>query len=693
MPLNQPLTTIQRELRELIAEDFAAALLRLKELLPDAAEKQADVTSLLGRLNDSNKKYARNIISNEEYQREKDRIRADFYELVRGLEDYDFEEVAAQKPHPDGKNVPKTGSVLYRIPHRMLLQKSTRCVVRVAVDEDAIVENITLDDDVRQRHRLLVSDAMEAQLLDPSGGENFFITSPNVVRQLVRDTGYTEWLFYVTPLHEGTHELIVKVSVLENVPNIGLVPREVTLEETVQIVTEPPVPYTEEPPLKSAGISFALLAAGIDTDTPPPPPSPVAKELSKVTGRLAAILVIGIAAIIAALLWNKDWFSSEPVATRSVGIVVHAPDDNVAEAFWVSGKKIQMKSISPGVWMALTQVPDDYVWRDIIFQGDISEGTLWRSRLIGTTTHLYVPMYGDTSCGVFVKVDTIIRPAEQWRLVWQKSPTENVIFWARPLSDTTFFAPFGEWCATLYGSNAKRDLYFENGDFRLAMYDVLLGKRPATLVFRFSPAVGPGMYDSNVSLTFSQLVSLKGVRVNGHRVRQFAPYDIVENTHQKAGVSFIINALNVDGLGSKAKNYTIEILSSDCTCAKKVFAAKPDIRGSIACRDKPTQPIKPIMSDATPPPTGKISLYLPQKLEEHVKDLEITLDGAHYSSSIVIKNGKVDLPLKPREEWCNLCLQFLAGYTSGKALELGCYYGPIERGMQLKLVNGKIIRI
>ena len=241
-------------------EDLAAALKNLQALLPESSEKYLLVVALLGRLNDANKARLRNTLSNDDLQREYDRIRADLLDLVQGLEDADFDPAAGSASAASARaSAAKQGSVLYRIPHQMPLEKETRCVVRVALDEDAIVENILIDEHVQLKSLYRVSDTMQAEIADPSGGRLFHIRSTSEPIQIIDKQGYTEWRFYVTPHVEGAHPLEVKVSIIE-MRDGRPGKKELVLEETVQVVTEAPAPEDAEAPMKAAGYTFQTSA-------------------------------------------------------------------------------------------------------------------------------------------------------------------------------------------------------------------------------------------------------------------------------------------------------------------------------------------------------------------------------------------------------------------------------------------------
>ena len=257
MPLTQPLADLRRQLEAQLRDtDLPGALNALLVQLPEGSEKYRIVSALIARLNAANKERFRNTISPEEYRRLVDQVSADFFDLLGTLTESDFE--ISTNINSSGKAA-KRGSVLYRVPHVMPVRKPTRCTIRIAVDEDAILENIVLDEHVQVRSRVEISDVMSAELLDPEGG-TFQINALNSRTQLVRDTGFTEWNFSVTPLVEGVHQLLVKVSILEKVEGFAEpIPREVSLMETVTIVTEAPAPQDTE--FKPSGQTFAFQSS------------------------------------------------------------------------------------------------------------------------------------------------------------------------------------------------------------------------------------------------------------------------------------------------------------------------------------------------------------------------------------------------------------------------------------------------
>jgi hypothetical protein len=270
----KPLPEIRQELRNLLVENLPEAHKALKELLPEGSDKCGYVINLQVRLQQLNKDKIRGVIDTAEYALRLAQISADTLDLIDSLDEPDFLPSSNGKP----KSSARQGSVLYRIPQQMPMLKPTICTVRVAIDEDAILEEIVLDDSVRLRSKVEVSDRMSAELIDTEG-QVFDIFAFNSAHQNVRETGYTQWLFRVTPRIQGEHQLMVKVSLLEFDKNTNeYLPREVSILETVTIITEAPAPSdTEETPFQSTGARFSV---GPEFQPPtsrgmnPPSPSP-----------------------------------------------------------------------------------------------------------------------------------------------------------------------------------------------------------------------------------------------------------------------------------------------------------------------------------------------------------------------------------------------------------------------------------
>jgi len=328
MPLIQPLDALRKDLQNQLVDDIAAALRNLQALLPETSDKYSAVVALLGRLNDANKARLRNTLSNDDLQREYDRIRADFLDLIQSLLEDDFNTGSATQ-NTGGLPAPRQGSILYRIPGTMPAHKETRCVVRISMNEDAIVENITIDEHVQLKSLYRVSDTMQAELIDPAGGRIFSIRTISEDIQLVDQQGFTEWWFYVTPLAEGTHPLVLKIAIIEMVN--GLPHRkELVMEETVRIIADGPVSDEGATVLRPAGYALAfqsasVAGAGLVTQAKSvPAPIGAAKVASAGLLKKVVLLVLALSAGT-----TVGWFSS-PAESRDWWKTRYLSDDPAA---------------------------------------------------------------------------------------------------------------------------------------------------------------------------------------------------------------------------------------------------------------------------------------------------------------------------------------------------------------------------
>jgi len=279
MPANtKPLAEIRRDIEDLLVEALPEALKALRELLPEGTEKHQQVLLLVGRLNAANKDKRAGVIDFSEYELRIAAVRRDTLDLVGELQEIDFEvPTEGQKPPSNAKE----GIILYQIPGKMPLQKPSICRVRVALDEDAVYEDLILTEDTKTKKRVEVSDYMSAELVDMDGNV-FEIKSLNNAKQSIRDTGFTQWLFQVRPKVAGEHQLMVKVSLLEFDANTReYVPRDVSLMETVTIVTEEDTQNEiKETPVKKAEERVALEPGtrGLE-EAPNPNESPIYESI------------------------------------------------------------------------------------------------------------------------------------------------------------------------------------------------------------------------------------------------------------------------------------------------------------------------------------------------------------------------------------------------------------------------------
>jgi len=270
---------LQQELKELLTEGIGLALQALKDKLPPHTARYNEVIQLEGRLKEANMQRRQGILSYEQLQLTYSRLRQDVLDLVDDLQTADFQ----VQNVPASAKTSKRGSILYRIPTQMQLERETRCIVRIAFLEEYLLENIELDADTKIQS-IRIAEVMGVQLLDPNEQQAFSIRLLTEGEQFVDEDDYTEWIFNVKPLLEGIFSLMLKVTVIEEKRGKER-KRDIVLEETIEIVTTTPV--TDEP-FKTADYQFQR---GVEKRTQR---SSVANSIRRFAGVMVGILFVTI---------------------------------------------------------------------------------------------------------------------------------------------------------------------------------------------------------------------------------------------------------------------------------------------------------------------------------------------------------------------------------------------------------------
>ncbi len=256
------LNALQSTLRYLVPDSIADTIAELKKHVPDFSSKFSALLLLESRLNDANLQRIEGTMSEGNLQLSYNQIRADLLLFINGLQVTDFELPVAGTP------AAKTGSLLYKIPTQMTLQKETKCVVRLAFEKESIIRNIELTDDVVLKS-VRVAEVMQVELIDPTEPHPFAIRSISDEEQFVEKGDYSEWCFYVKPLLEGTFPLVLKISVIEIVLGKERL-RNLTYEENIQITAV--VAAEKELEFKSTGVVVGkIINENVDSLLPQAP--------------------------------------------------------------------------------------------------------------------------------------------------------------------------------------------------------------------------------------------------------------------------------------------------------------------------------------------------------------------------------------------------------------------------------------
>ncbi len=244
------LTELKRTLRQLLPDEgISAVIAALKKALPETSPKFSALFQLETRLNMANRDKIRGVLSQEQLELAYNRLSSDLMDLIDGLEEDDFSSTGATH---------KTGSILYKIPHTMQVNHDTRCVIRLAFEEDVIIRNIDLVE--VEIKPIRVAEVMEVDLVDPNEVPAFTIRPLNSAEQFLEKGDFTEWVFFVKPMRTGELPLALRVSVLEVVAGKDR-KKEIVLEETIHVVAEPDNDgFEETTTFQNAGYSVSYTA-------------------------------------------------------------------------------------------------------------------------------------------------------------------------------------------------------------------------------------------------------------------------------------------------------------------------------------------------------------------------------------------------------------------------------------------------
>ena len=317
------LTDTKQELKALIPGGIDVAIRGLKAALAEGTDRYNDLLLLEGRYQDMTRLLLQGVVSDEAAQIQFNKIRKDLLEFIDGLQPIHFS--AAQKSGIDGKPDLYNGEVLYRIPKQMQKQEETKCLVRLAFDRAIITQDLDPQkDDVLKDLR--ISEVMGVELLDPKGTAFEIRTLYDTVQFVEKDL-FTEWVFFVKPMQEGIHPLVLKISIIEIKDGIER-KRNVVLEEQVAVVAISPEKDGQAEAFANTGIALTVAQPqqGLEelpvprpgsvpnSPVPPPPAAPVPSAPSPSAARrpkssfrkmAAALSAMAVVLIASWSVWNS----------------------------------------------------------------------------------------------------------------------------------------------------------------------------------------------------------------------------------------------------------------------------------------------------------------------------------------------------------------------------------------------------
>ena len=222
------LSNIQNQLKQVLAKDTKEAIRLLRAQLSEESSRWNELILLERRYQDASLDRLRGIIEDEELQIRFNQITFGLLELVDML---GAEDLKAPKSLSTNKG---SGHILYQIPGVMKLMEEANCRIRISFDKETLKEGLESEEGVHIQS-IRVAEVMQVHLIDPGETPVFQIRTFSETEQWIDEGAFTEWAFYVKPVKEGTHNLLLKVAVIELVRGKER-KREIVLEESIQVM-------------------------------------------------------------------------------------------------------------------------------------------------------------------------------------------------------------------------------------------------------------------------------------------------------------------------------------------------------------------------------------------------------------------------------------------------------------------------
>ena len=220
------------EWQKAILESVSEVLDAIEELMPESAAKHNILLTLKKRYDRIHEHRMMGKSSDEQLRVWDNMLHSHVLEFIDELSPEDF------KPAPvvlgKGQKFPGKGFLLHKIPRQMAVGKEEECIVRLAFEQSFIDANLASTDEVEIKN-IVVSEIMQADLIDPNTRPAFKIRTFSDAEQFLQGGDYTEWKFWVTPLRQGAFKLILKISVVEIIKGKERI-RNISFEEKVEIV-------------------------------------------------------------------------------------------------------------------------------------------------------------------------------------------------------------------------------------------------------------------------------------------------------------------------------------------------------------------------------------------------------------------------------------------------------------------------
>lgn len=136
------------------------------------------------------------------------------------------------------------GKIAYDIPDTMEISKSYKAIATISKSQNDSILFQNIDSTGFEIESIKVSSRVKMFLIDPTGNQNFQITSLNTDEQLVDDSTNTIWKWNIIPLRSGENELFLRTTVKilddlgENYKDISVFEKHIIVNASIVVVTK-----------------------------------------------------------------------------------------------------------------------------------------------------------------------------------------------------------------------------------------------------------------------------------------------------------------------------------------------------------------------------------------------------------------------------------------------------------------------
>lgn len=234
--------------RQLIADGKTAeALALMREKAGDFdSSLVTDATLLESRYTNAFNDFTmKGILPRDDYDRTVAQINYAMLEMLEKLE----KSATISSGGVKNKN---SGRLLHNIPGIMPVGKESRCIVRIAYDDEMLLRDLKTDANTTIQS-VRIAEVMGVELVDFNETPAFNIRTITEEEQFISSDDYTQWLFMVKALREGKYPLTLKVTVIEEV-NGKERKRDIVLEKEIFIISQLEQPSASPAPLSTKDI-------------------------------------------------------------------------------------------------------------------------------------------------------------------------------------------------------------------------------------------------------------------------------------------------------------------------------------------------------------------------------------------------------------------------------------------------------